>query len=459
MALRIPAFLLIAATACGHGSPAAPPPPPARDAAGGDAALIELPAQPLGLADLQGFQWRKRAGQPAFRTARKAEGREDWAAVAASCKEALAADPTHLEAAWLDAVALAKTGHPEGVLAPLVTAGTGDYGKWALASLDQPGLQAWLATPTGGAWRRRVEADRAGFLAAIGRGLVVSAHGDLYAFDAESSRFVRLTHSYGGVVGALSMRAQHRIAYVTHTKDGRLGVGLVNLMTGRTSHPIKVTGGSLRLAAHPKGVALRIGTAWQVLDDDGHLRPLSPPPKPTEWLDVTGRSARLHRAPPDGILGDFDDQGLASAIRIGLTSRTITVPGQIDGSTVAWSPDRGHLAFVAQLDDSCTKPNVVSAAAFVADPSTGHVDELERASGGLAIEWVTDRKLALAGDHGVELGELGGKPVALDGAEGLLAPRRRPRCAQAQGGEDTPQPEETGDDDVGDEGSDAPTSP
>jgi len=131
------------------------------------------------------------------------------------------------------------------------------------------------------------------------------------------------------------------------------------------------------------------------------------------------------------------------------------VPGQIDGSTVAWSPDRGHLAFVAQLDDSCSKPNVVSAAAFVADPSTGHVDEIERASGGLAIEWVTDRKLALAGDHGVELVELGGKPVALDGAEGLLAPRRRPRCAQV--GEETP--EEPSDDDVGDEGSDAPASP
>jgi hypothetical protein len=453
MALRIPALLLMAATACGHGTPAAPPPPPAHDAQVRDTTAIELPAQPLGLADLGGFQWRKRAGQPAFRTARKAEGREDWAAVAASCKEALVADPTHLEAAWLDAVALAKTGHLDGVLAPLVTAGTGDYGKWALASLEQPGLQAWLATPVGAAWRRRVDEDRAGFLAAINRGLVVGAHGDLYAFDAETSRFLRLTRSYGGVIGALAMRAQHRIAYVTHTKDGKLGVGLVNLVTGRTSHPTKLAGTSIRLAANPKGVAIRSGATWQVLDDDGHLRPLAPAPKPTEWLDVKGRAASMHRAPPDGILGDFDDQGLASAIRIGLTNRTITVPGQIDGSTVAWSPDRGHVAFVAQLDDSCTNPNAVSAAAFVADPSTGHVDELERASGGLAVEWVSDRKVAIAGDHGVELYELGGKPVALDGAEGLIGPRRRPRCAAPE------TPEEPTDDDVGDEGSDVPASP
>ena len=76
-------------------------------------------------------------------------------------------------------------------------------------------------------------------------------------------------------------------------------------------------------------MALRIGTAWQVLDDDGHIKALAPAPRPTEWLDVKGRTARLHRAPPGGILGDFDDQGLASAIRIGLTNRTITVPGQI----------------------------------------------------------------------------------------------------------------------------------
>jgi hypothetical protein len=250
------------------------------------------------------------------------------------------------------------------------------------------------------------------------------------------------------------MRENHRIAYVTHTKHGKLGVGLVNLTTGRTSHAIAVTGAALRLAANPKGVAIRIGNAWSVMDDDGHLKALSPAPKPTEWLDVTGRTARLHRAAPEGVAGDFDDQGLASAVRISQTNRTLSVPGQIDGSTIAWSPDHAQLAFVAQLDDSCTKPNAMTAAAFVADPSTGHVDEIERASGGLALEWIGDRELAVAGDRGVEKLELGKTPIVIADADGLLSPKRRPRCAPEEAGSD--EPDES---DVGDEGSDVTSPP
>ena len=455
MAVRI--ALIVALVACGHRAGTPPPPPPAKDAAPAkDAEVVEIPAQPLGLAALSGFAWRKRAGQPAFKAARKAENKNDWPTVVARCKEALAADPTHLEAAWLDAVALAKTQQPDGVLAPLITAGTGDFGKWALASLEQPALQAWLLTPSGAAWRRRVEQDRAVYLTAIGRGVVIASHGDLYAFDPDTSRFLRLTRTYGVVVGALAMRANHRIAYVTHTKSGKLGVGLVNLTTGRTSHAIAVSGAALRLAANPKGVAIRVGNAWSVMDDDGHIKPL-PAQKPTEWLDVTGRTARLHRAAPDGVAGDFDDQGLASAVRISQTNRTLGVPGQIDGSTIAWSPDRAHLAFVAQLDDSCTKPNAMTAAAFVADPSTGHVDEIERASGGLALEWIGDRELAIAGDRGVERLDLGGAATVIADADGLLSPKRRPRCAPEQAGSDEPESGE--EPDVGDEGSDAPSPP
>src|SRR3569623_1369484 len=306
---------------------------------------------------------------------------------------------------------------------------------------------------------RTAKSGAAGFCgagAASGRGGVIASHGELDAFDPVTSRFLRLTRTYGGVVGARAMRANHRIAYVTHTKSGKLGVGLVNLTTGRTSHAIAVSGAALRLAANPKGVAIRIGNAWSVMDDDGHMKAL-PAQKPSEWLDVTGRTARLHRAAPDGVAGDFDDQGLASAVRISQTNRTLSVPGQIDGSTIAWSPDRAHLAFVAQLDDSCTKPNAMTAAAFVADPSTGHVDEIARASGGLALEWIGDRELAIAGDRGVERLDLGGAATEIADADGLLSPKRRPRCAPEAAGSDEP---ETGEEpDVGDEGSDAPSPP
>jgi hypothetical protein len=438
--------LLFVLSACGHGSPAAPPPPP-RDAKIADAAVVESPQKPLGLADLAAFAWRTRGGQPAFRIARKAENKDDWASVVASCRTALANDPGHLEAAWLYAVALAKTGKLGEVLAPLEVAAMGDYGKWALASLEQPALQPFLATPSGEAWRKRVDDDRATYLAALGRAVFVTSHGDVFAFDPESARFLRLTRTYGAVVGTL--RGAHEIAYVSRTKK-HVGVGIINLSTGRTSHSTAVAGQSVRVAIQPKGVAIKAGATWQLLDDEGKLHAIAAP-KLTEYLDVKGKTARLVRLPTDGIAGDWDDQGLASAIRLDQTNRTLTVPGQIDGSTVAWAPDHSHLAFVALLDDC--KPNGAAAAVFVAEASTGRLDELERAANGFAVEWVGDRKLAIAGDHGVELIELGGKPSVLDGADGVLAPKRRPKCAAPEA-VDEPPPDEPGD-----EGSDEPATP
>src|SRR5262249_20212905 len=142
----ISCIFAVVGVACGK--PAAPP---AHDdakhqVAPRDAAPLELPARPLGMASVDGFYWRKRGGQPAFKIARKAEAHEAWEVVASACKDALQADPGHLEAAWLYAVALAKTSQLDKVTAPLAVAGAGDFGKWALASLEQPALQPYLAT-------------------------------------------------------------------------------------------------------------------------------------------------------------------------------------------------------------------------------------------------------------------------------------------------------------------------
>jgi hypothetical protein len=106
-----------------------------------------------------------------------------------------------------------------------------------------------------------------------------------------------------------------------------------------------------------------------------------------------------------------------------------------------------HLAFVAQLDAHCT-PGAVNTAAFVAEASTGATRELERAAGGIAVQWLTERTLAIAGDHGVTIRSLddGVEPIAINGATGLIVPRERPRCAPAAPDEDVedtePAPDE-----------------
>ena len=165
----------------------------ARDAA----APVVVEQLPLGLADLEAYGWRKRGGHPAFRSAREAEGKADWPAVVTACRQALAADPSHLEAAWLLAAALGRQGKTEELLAPLQKAVAGDFGKWGHASLELPALQAFLATPLGAAYKDRVERDRVEYIAAISRALVVEANGDLYALDPETKRWHRLTRTFG----------------------------------------------------------------------------------------------------------------------------------------------------------------------------------------------------------------------------------------------------------------------
>jgi hypothetical protein len=449
------AFAMAAAGALACGNRASPPrakkdagaPPPAVDAA------LELDGAALGMPDLAAYRWRKRAGQPAFRLARRAEDRGDWAAVVAACQQALAADPGHLDASWLVAVGLAKLGRLDQVLAPLQRAAAGDFGKWGQASLELPGMRDFLATPVGAAWRRRVALDRARMVDAIARSVVVTAGGELYAVELDSRRWHRLTRGPGVVLGAIAIPAAHRLAYVAHIRRKaarELGVGVVDLAEDKTWQPLGLGAGPVAIAYSarpPLGVWVGTGSPraaqWRQLDDEYKLHPLPPrTPRPAgPWLEVTARGAvHLHALPPN-VTADWDEQSLASAIRIGTSNRVVSVPspGLIDGNTAAWSPDRVHVAFVAQLDDHCAA-GAVNTAAFIADASTGAARELERAAGGIALQWLTERTLAIAGDHGVAIHSLDDAvpPLPIDGATGLLIPRERPRCAASEPGDEPP---------------------
>jgi hypothetical protein len=464
-----------AVSACGHpssGQPGEGSNAAAKLAEVADATPVELPALTFGLTSVDGFAYRTRAGHDAFKQARDVSLKGDWAGAARLCEQALEADPDHLDAAYLLAVARAKTNQLESILPPLTKAVSADFGKWGQASLDQPALQKFLGTPSGQAFRARVEKDREAFAAALARSLVVTSHGDLYAFDPQTSRWLRLSRTGGAVVGAFSPTGIARIAYVTREKERtatgskgagsaakpagkatgktKVKLGMIDLTTGRARLAVELAGtGPVRIAYNAKKLkrfVVRVGNAWSSVVDEIKLR-LEPEAKgahigyladlaDTSWLDVTGRRAQLTRIGVPNVSADWDNQALASALRIGSSHRVVTVPspGLIEGNTLVWSPDKTQLAFAAKLADTC-KPGEPTAAAFVVDGSTGAVQELERATGGIAVEWVAERKLAVAGDHGVTIDDLaGGTPLPLPGADGLLAPRKKPTC--------TPEPED-----------------
>lgn len=444
-----------ALAACGGRSSS--PPQEKRDGGIADAPVaIEIPARPLGAADVSAFHWRQRPAHPTFRTAREQEAAGDWAGVVATCKAVLAADPTHLEAAWLLAVGFAKTGKLDEILAPLHQAAAGDFGKWGHASLELPSLQPWLATPTGQAWRRRVDEDRVAYLAALERAMVVNAGGDLFGFDVEGKRWYRLTRTFGALFAAMRVPDGKRILYLTRQRvkgqpKPQLALGMVDFARGRTSRPVSIGSPGPAVVAYVDkaptpgawiGTGMPKQVTWRQMDDDGKLAALPPKTKqpPGPHLAIYTKTARLEALPVADVVADWDGAGLASAIRIGKSTRVITLPSpaMIDGNTLSWSPSKTHLAFVSQLDDRCpppgeAKPAVVErAAAYVADAATGSLRELERAVDGLVVEWISDRKLAVAGDRGVSIVDLdapeGTTPPQLAGADGLVAPRRKPKC-------------------------------
>ncbi len=455
-AALIGAFALCLA-ACGNRSQTQPPPPKPEDAGVViDAAVVEVPARPLGLPDLAAYHWRKRGGHPAFRRARAAESKGQWSEVVTLCKQALAADPSNLEASWLLAAALGRLDKHGELVAPLQRAAAGDFGKWGFASLELPAFRSFLASPLGAAWRRRVETDRVAYVAALARSQIVVSEGDLYGYDPETTRWYRLTRTFGTMLGAIRVSST-KLAYVSrrrsrHKKTPTLAIGVVDLATGKTSHPIRLgTRGPLRVAysghAHAGIWISTDARTWRRLDESTYkwipLPPKTPRP-PGPWLEVIDtpkqRSIRLHAIPVPGVTADWDDKGLASAIRIAKSGRVVTVPspGLIDGNTLTWSPDHARIAFVAQLDEQrhCdTKTDkrdadAVNAAAFVADATTGTVTEIDRAAS-IAIEWMGDRKL-LIDEGGVSIFDLDGNPPKrLDGADGLVRPRRAPTCTPA----------------------------
>ncbi len=459
------ASLIVLAVACRSREPSSSNPEPK------DPAASEVPAsppridpRPLGVPTLDAFRWRARGGHAKFREARSAESRADWSSVVTHARAALAIDPTHAEAAWLLAAALGRLGRTDELLAPLAQAVAIDFGKWGAASLELEALAAFRATPVGRAWAERVRADREIFTAMLGRSTLVHADGELFAVERDSGRWIRLTRTAGAVIAALRA-GKDRVIYVarttTSTRQGssstvpgeRAGrsyaLGVIDLAAGITTRPADVGPEVPFTVAYsaraPAGVWVGRGRPrlrWHHLDGARGLVPLPPATRAPAGarIDVTGSRAQLVATPSSLVTADWDDAGLASALRIETSNRVVAPPSPalIDGASVTWSGDRAHLAFAVQLDDTCAD-GASTAAALVAEATTGKVTELVRSTRGVAVEWVGEGILAVAGDDGVSWMHLDGSPPrSIPGATDLVTPRRRPRCVVDDAADDAP---------------------
>jgi hypothetical protein len=90
------------------------------------------------------------------------------------------------------------------------------------------------------------------------------------------------------------------------------------------------------------------------------------------------------------------------------------------------------------------KPDSV---AYVIDAATGTAIEIARGNGGLAIEWIDDRELAVAGANGVaRVASDGNVTTPLQGADALVTPSHPPRCTPEPDGDVTAPASDASDD-------------
>jgi hypothetical protein len=434
--------------------------------------VVELPVLPLGAARLEDFAWQGGPGRESFARAIAAEKALDWPGAIAACREALAADPGHLDAAWLLAAALVRNGELDPVLVPLARAATGDWAKWGERSLDLALFAPFRTTAAGAAWQRAGAGHRDLYRDAIAHAVVVIARpgrgdepagadrdrrGDLFAYDAGPGRWLRLTRTGGAVAAGLEAPSAPLHAYVAYRaiRPGAAGkppelvevaVGVVDRTTGKLGREVAL------------GDAAAIALAWQGGRGEPRLEvevtPAGARPALQRWkldwrrgtkvrlaegsagdrLEVTPAGARRIRPPAAGVRADWDG-GAASAFRIDSSRKTVAPPALVDGETMVWSPDEARLAFATAPADPCGEGEARAVRYFLVDVASGRLREVGRGDGPGQLRWIDTGRLAVvSGDavrvidavRGDELASIaGGQGVALD----ALGPLRR--CATA----------------------------
>jgi hypothetical protein len=484
---------------------------------------------PLGVADLAALAWRERDGKEAFRLARAAERRGDWATMVTHCEAALAADPSHLEASWLLAAGLSHLKRFPELAAPLAVAVAGDPAKWAQPALQLSLFAPYWASGQGEALRPWIAAVQARMATALARSLIFVQAGRLLAYDRAGRRWQPLTRRLalaGAMVsrprvifvarGEISAAAKAKAAKLAKAAAANTAAGAAAGADRPESTPVKpgakdrnkLAAGARRAGAaagaQPKASAqvqaqapvqaakpwllgfvdLRSGAVvevqlpeaqryeivelagaertassassawaplppllvradagpWLAVTAEGALLPsaVPPPAAPRVGLPrllVADGRAQLVRQPLAGIVADWDQSTMASALRIRRSNRLIAppTPALIDGQRVQWSPAGSRLALVASLE-TC-EPDQPAALprrtlAYVVDPITGSSREVAQSAAGLELEWAGEQLLAIATDHGVDLVDLAAGTTEILGADlALLLPLRRTRCA------------------------------
>lgn len=520
-AASISYVLVLALAMVGCGKRADPPGKTKDDAAAGEtAAPLAMPV--LGVDQIKRFNYIYEAGSPAHDKAIAAYRKKDWAQVKPQAEAALAKDPMHLGSHRLLAAALAETGEAAAAVDHLVTAIAGDYLQFAPTLADDD-LKGFMASPHGRSVNElaaRIH-DEYGRRIAAGLWLVgrrspfkwpkdlgvaaATSRGEIYAFDRETKRFLRLTHTDHQVLGFVRPSAGAEVAIIGFDKidrprpdaktdakpeakpdsksdaDGEItplfARAWIQLLDTAEWKPI-----TKRIELPPAreitlgygaGDQLLVSTAqatgrWTVGEPQvssvdrstGKLTKVATPPA-TSRVVVSLDEGHLVRI-PDVEATWTGEPPVTSSFRIPGTSpgageKPVQIPesGQASQASIAVSPDRSHVAFATAVDP-CAKDAAPSL--YVADARTAVYKHLLSAKSRFPTRWVDATVLAYEdGDGAIRLWDatMGRETMRLENRAGLaldvLSLAAAPLCKQAPptvdaagSGEEPLPPEEPG---------------
>jgi hypothetical protein len=446
------ACVLALTLACGHKTDA-----PAKvkdDAAVPPPAPLALPA--LGVDQIRRFNFSYEAGAPAHDKAVAAYRKKDWAQVRVQAEAAIGKDPMHFGSHRLLAAALAQTGEPAAAVDHLVTALAADYLQYA-PTLDDEDLKSFMASPHGQsvaalAARIRDESNRriASGLWLVGRrspyrppkelGVQTStSRGELYAFDRETRRYFRLTHSEHQVVGFVRAASGNEVAVVGFDKiDRPKDAPDAAPVIARPWIQVYDAGWKpawprVHLAAarevslgYAAGDQLLVGIAastgrWTVGEPvvssvdraTGKLTKVASAP-PATRIVVSLDEGRLVR-PPDGVVAAWTGDPPVTASLKTATGKPIQIPesGSAAQASIAVSPGGSHIAFATAVDP-CARDAAPSL--YVADAASGTYKHLLSAHSRFATRWLDERSEAVgSGDPAGSAGGARGKaPRGID---------------------------------------------
>jgi hypothetical protein len=474
---RISITIVLAACACGKTAGSTKTKDDAQPA-GPNVAPLAMPA--LGIDSVKRMNFIYAEGAAAYEKAFAAYKAKphDWNAIKSNCEVAIARDPMHFDAHRLLATALAQLGEHAAAVDHLVTALAADYYQYAPSLVDDEDLKGFLATPHGQSVSVLAQKIKAEYAKRIASGVllvarrstfkwpsstgvqVAASRGELYAFDRETKRFLRLTHTNHQVAGFVRAPSGNETAVLGFDKVDRskedsvpavVARGWVIVLDGDWN-PVgkRANLPSAREIAvgYGAGDQLLVTTAqatgrWTVDNPvvsavdrtTGALTKVTAAP-PALRIAMTLDEGRVVRA-PDGIAAAWSGDPPTTSSFKTATGAAIQVPesGAAARSSVALSPNGARVAFATAVDP-CAKDTAPSL--YVADAKTGVLKHVLTAKSRFATRWIDPTTLAYEdGDGAIRLWDATSQHEALrlDNRAGLaldvLSSSNAPLCKQA----------------------------